>query len=86
VDLGTRVRLRAILEKKLIDLARYEASTLAEAMMVRLGTGDKLLFQEARIREIRRRADELVGTNPSPLERLLATRVSVCQFAVDAVE
>lgn len=85
-DLGARFRLRAILEKEYVDLSKYEAGTLAEVTMVRPGTAGNLLIQEARIREIRRRADELAGTNPSPLERLLATRVSVCQFEVDTLE
>lgn len=85
-DPKVRLRLRALIERGVVRIPEYEAAAIAEVTSAQVGHGANLLVQEVQIRELRRTAMELAGPDPSPLERLLAHRVAVCQQALHRAE
>jgi hypothetical protein len=48
--------------------------------------GKNILLQEAITQNIDRMSAELAGPNPTPIERLLAERISICWFIVNRYE
>ena len=70
--------LRKVLDKapriaRFIDLARNVERSIVEKM-----SGDDVFTQEAIPRNLKAMRVEIAGENPSPLERLLAERITVC--------
>ena len=59
------------------DLAR-----IAEDKLIDTATGDNLFAKEAIRRRVDRLKSDLVGSKPSPLERLLADRIAACWLQV----
>lgn len=85
-DQSTRQEVRAFLQREVDLLTEYEMGHLTDVKLSKMGAGDNVLVQEVRLREIRKNAAELAGPDPTPLERLLAHRVAVCQVAVQHAE
>lgn len=89
-DVEVRWRLRAMLERGEGGLAeRYYYLEMAPLLEIQLVEGlapKDVLHQELLFNEIRRTAAEVAGPEPSPLERLLAHRVAVCQHVLHQVE
>ena len=56
-----------------IDLARNVERSIVESM-----SGDELFTREAIPHNLKAMRKEIAGENPSPLERLLAERITVC--------
>ena len=70
--------LRKVLDEepmvaRIVDLARNVERSIIEKM-----TGDDVFTQEAIPRNLKAMKREIAGENPSPLERLLAERITVC--------
>ncbi len=70
--------LRKVLDKapriaRFVDLARNVERSIVEKM-----SGDDVFTQEAIPRNLKAMRVEIAGENPSPLERLLAERITVC--------
>jgi hypothetical protein len=70
--------LRQVLDEaprvaRIIDLARNVERSLIKNM-----SGDDMFTQEAIPRNLKAMRKEIAGENPSPLERLLAERITVC--------
>ncbi len=70
--------LRKVLDKapriaRFVDLARNVERSIVEKM-----SGDDVFTQEAIPRNLKAMRGEIAGENPSPLERLLAERITVC--------
>jgi hypothetical protein len=77
-DEGALPLLRKVLDEvprvaRIIDLARDVERGLVEKM-----SGDDVFTQEAIPRNLKAMRREIAGENPSPLERLLAERITVC--------
>ena len=58
---------------RIIDLAKNVERSIIEKM-----SGDDVFTQEAIPRNLKAMKREIAGENPSPLERLLAERITVC--------
>jgi hypothetical protein len=58
---------------RFVDLARNVERSIVEKM-----SGDDVFTQEAIPRNLKAMRVEIAGENPSPLERLLAERITVC--------
>src|SRR5262245_4456296 len=69
------------LAKRLGDLAAH-----AEQALLSLAVGDNLAAREAVTRQAAKLRQELLGSGPSPLERLLVDRVALCWLAANAAE
>ena len=70
--------LRKVLDEeprvaRIVDLARNVERSIIEKM-----SGDDVFTQEAIPRNLKEMRKEIAGENPSPLERLLAERITVC--------
>ncbi len=70
--------LRKVLDKapriaRFVDLASNVERSIVEKM-----SGDDVFTQEAIPRNLKAMRGEIAGENPSPLERLLAERITVC--------
>jgi hypothetical protein len=70
--------LRRVLDEepivaRIVDLARNVERSIIEKM-----SGDDVFTQEAIPRNLKAMRKEIAGENPSPLERLLAERITVC--------
>jgi hypothetical protein len=70
--------LREVLDEapeiaRIVDLARNVERSIIEKM-----SGDDVFTQEAMPRNLKAMKREIAGENPSPLERLLAERITVC--------
>jgi hypothetical protein len=85
-DPSTRKEIRAFLERDGDLFAEFEMGHLTDVKLSRLGRDDNVIVQEVSLRELRRTAEELAGPNPTPLERMLAHRVAVCQLSVHHAE
>jgi hypothetical protein len=70
--------LRKVLDEapevaRIVDLARNVERSIIEKM-----SGNDVFTQEAIPRNLKAMKGEIAGENPSPLERLLAERITVC--------
>ena len=77
-DDGALPLLRQVLDEaprvaRIIDLARNVERSIIKEM-----SGDDVFTQEAIPRNLKAMRKEIAGENPSPLERLLAERITVC--------
>jgi hypothetical protein len=77
-DDGALPLLRQVLDEaprvaRIIDLARNVERSLIKNM-----SGDDMFAQEVIPRNLKAMRKEIAGENPSPLERLLAERITVC--------
>jgi hypothetical protein len=77
-DDGALPLLRQVLDEvprvaRIIDLARNVERSLIKNM-----SGDDVFTQEAIPRNLKAMRKEIAGEHPSPLERLLAERITVC--------
>lgn len=83
---GDRSTLPAIREMFDLEPGLWEANgdlaRIAEDKLIDTATGDNLFFKEVLRRRVDQLKSELVGSNPSPLERLLADRVAACWLQV----
>ena len=78
--------LRKVLDEapelaRIVDLARNVERSIVERM-----SGDDVFTQEAIPRNLKAMKREIAGENPSPLERLLAERVTVCWLELQYFE
>jgi hypothetical protein len=58
----------------------------AEGTLIRHAAGKNLLFKEATERKMDRLRKDLAGDSPTPLERLLADRITLCWLALHDAE
>ena len=77
-DEGALPVLRKVLDEapriaRFVDLARNVERSIIEKM-----SGDDVFLQEAIPRNLKAMKREIAGENPSPLERLLVERITVC--------
>jgi hypothetical protein len=77
-DEGALPLLRQVLDEvprvaRFIDLARN-----LEGSLIKNVSGDDMFAQEAIPRNLKAMKREIAGENPSPLERLLVERITVC--------
>jgi hypothetical protein len=77
-DEGALPLLRKVLDEaprvaRIIDLARNVERSIIEKI-----SGNDVFTQEALPRNLKAMRKEIAGENPSPLERLLAERITVC--------
>jgi hypothetical protein len=85
-DEGTLPLLRQVLDEaprvaRIIDLARN-----VERSIVKNLSGGDVFTQEAILRNLKAMRREIVGKNPSPLERLLAERITVCWLELQYIQ
>jgi hypothetical protein len=78
--------LRQVLDEfprvaRFIDLARN-----LEGSLIKNLSGDDMFAQEAIPRNLKAMKREIAGENPSPLERLLAERITVCWLELQFFE
>ena len=78
----------SLLEREMFDQhpglwkASGDLARIAEDSLIDKATGDDLFFKESLRRHLDQLKEELAGSKPSPLERLLADRVSACWLQV----
>jgi hypothetical protein len=72
--------VRALAETRLAGLwAEYgNVARTAERTLVNVAAGENVLMREAIARRLEAMREELLGPSPSPLERLLVERVTLC--------
>jgi len=78
--------LRKVLDEapevaRIVDLARNVERSIIEKM-----SGNDVFTQEAIPRNLKAMRKEIAGENPSPLERLLAERITVCWLELQYFE
>ena len=78
--------LRRVLDEepriaRFVDLARDVERSIVKRM-----SGDDVFSQEAIPRNLKAMREEVAGQNPSPLERLLAERITVCWLELQYFE
>lgn len=66
---------------RIVDLARDVERSLVKKM-----SGDDVFTQEAIPRNLKAMREEMAGENPSPLERLLAERITACWLELQYFE
>ena len=66
---------------RFVDLARDVERSIVKRM-----SGDDVFSQEAVPRNLKAMREEVAGQNPSPLERLLAERITVCWLELQYFE
>lgn len=75
--------LRKILEiPGIVDRLGGDLARNAERSFIQAAAGENLLYQEALTRKLELLRAELAGPNPSPVERLLVSRVVACWLQV----
>jgi hypothetical protein len=57
-----------------------------EERLIANGAGKSLLYKEAVTRKLELTREELAGTNPAPLEKLLIDRIALCWLALHDAE
>jgi hypothetical protein len=86
-DASTVPALRALLENpEAVELFCGNLARQVERSLIDAAAGQDLAFKEALLRKLELLRTELAGSNPSPLERLLAERAATCWLYLHDLE
>ena len=87
-DTSTLPALRAMLQDDpaMVRQMGGELAEMVQVLVIANLTGKSLSWQEAVFRKLALIRDELLGPNPTPIERLLAERVATCWLHVQEAE